>query len=345
MSPVRGLAERLGGPTAVPFRLTVLAFLWHNLQAPDLHGETSSATVSLHQRLDWQFPKEDPDNVSKPVCRPQSFLYAMLNLSNFWEAGKVCGHGPPKWILNYATPPPAALQGAATPLLRLFPRLSVSQGSQLHPPPPPPKRPCCTPSRTTVWNLSWLLGRRGVALPPARGVPGSLDVRSPVALQGVEQLHLRVSRYTLTQRSWKTHCTQIGLSHARKNANTAETLFFADWNLSNTELESGNALGAFLQTSAPVLDKNSGPMGAQFLSSTGLGFVNLIERAQIFPVPALDKNQSPILPGVWGLYGVLTPFSPYYFQVWRPIALHTLLTQSLRFGVFWLSSKGVSLSR
>ena len=33
---------------------------------------------------------------------------------------------------------------------------------------------------------------------------------------------------------------------------------FADWNLSSTELESGNILGAFLQTSAPVLDKISG---------------------------------------------------------------------------------------
>ena len=42
-------------------------------------------------------------------------------------------------------------------------------------------------------------------------------------------------------------------------------------NISSTELESGNAcLGAFLQTPAPVLDKNSGPMGARFLSSTGL---------------------------------------------------------------------------
>ena len=32
--------------------------------------------------------------------------------------------------------------------------------------------------------------------------------------------------------------------------------------LSSTELESGNALGAFLQTPAPVLDKSSGSMGA-----------------------------------------------------------------------------------
>ena len=37
-----------------------------------------------------------------------------------------------------------------------------------------------------------------VALPPARGAAGSLDLRNPVALQGVEQVHLRVSRYTST---------------------------------------------------------------------------------------------------------------------------------------------------
>ena len=42
----------------------------------------------------------------------------------------------------------------------------------------------------------------------------------------------------------------------------------------------------------PVLDKISGPMGARFLSSTRLGFGNLTERAQFFPVPALDKNRS-----------------------------------------------------
>ena len=52
----------------------------------------------------------------------------------------------------------------------------------------------------------------------------------------------------------------------------------ADWNLSSTELESGNAIGAFLQAPAPVLDKISGPMGARFLSSTGLRSGNLIER-------------------------------------------------------------------
>ena len=57
-----------------------------------------------------------------------------------------------------------------------------------------------------------------------------------------------------------------------------QEMFFADRNLSSTELESGNAIGACLQTSAPVLDKISGPMGARFLSSTGLGSGNLIER-------------------------------------------------------------------
>ena len=68
---------------------------------------------------------------------------------------------------------------------------------------------------------------------------------------------------------------------------------FADWNLSSTELEYWNAIGAFLQTPAPVLDKISGPMGAQFLSSTGLGSGNLIGRAQFPPAPAMDNNRSP----------------------------------------------------
>ena len=70
--------------------------------------------------------------------------------------------------------------------------------------------------------------------------------------------------------------------------------FFTDWNLSSTELEPGKAIGAFLQTPAPVLDKISGPMGAPFLSSTGLGSGNLIGWAQFPPAPALDKNRSPI---------------------------------------------------
>ena len=49
----------------------------------------------------------------------------------------------------------------------------------------------------------------------------------------------------------------------------------------------------FLQTPAPVLAKFSGRMDARFLSSVGQGFGTLIGRAQIFPAPALDKNQSP----------------------------------------------------
>ena len=37
-------------------------------------------------------------------------------------------------------------------------------------------------------------------------------------------------------------------------------------------------------------------MGARYLSSAGLRSGNLIERAKFFPVPAPDKNRSPILP-------------------------------------------------
>ena len=65
-------------------------------------------------------------------------------------------------------------------------------------------------------------------------------------------------------------------------------MFFADRNSSSTELEAGNAIGAFLQT--PAI---SGPMGARFLSGTGLGSGNLIGGAQFLSVPALDKHRSP----------------------------------------------------
>ena len=58
-------------------------------------------------------------------------------------------------------------------------------------------------------------------------------------------------------------------------------------------MEAGNALGAFLQTPAPVLDESSGQMGARILYSTGLGFGTLLGRAQFSPVPALDRNRSP----------------------------------------------------
>ena len=74
--------------------------------------------------------------------------------------------------------------------------------------------------------------------------------------------------------------------------------FIADRNLSSTELEYGNPMGASLRTPAPVLDKISGPMGARFLSSAGLGSGNLIGRAQFPPAPALDKNRSPTLVGI-----------------------------------------------
>ena len=46
----------------------------------------------------------------------------------------------------------------------------------------------------------------------------------------------------------------------------------------------------FLQTPASALVKVSGPMGARFLCSTGLGAGNLIGRAQLLSVPALDTK-------------------------------------------------------
>ena len=60
-------------------------------------------------------------------------------------------------------------------------------------------------------------------------------------------------------------------------------------------MESGNATGAFLQTPAPVLDKISGPMGARFLSSAGLGSGNLIGRAQFPQRPYWIKIGHPLL--------------------------------------------------
>ena len=68
---------------------------------------------------------------------------------------------------------------------------------------------------------------------------------------------------------------------------------FADTDVSSTELESGKCHRSLPQTPAPVLNTISGPMGARFLSSIGLGFGSLIVRAQLFPAPALDKNRSP----------------------------------------------------
>ena len=69
--------------------------------------------------------------------------------------------------------------------------------------------------------------------------------------------------------------------------------YIADRNLSGTELEYENALEAFVETPAPALDKFSGPMGARFLSSTGLTFGILVGRAQLLAVSAPDKDQSP----------------------------------------------------
>ena len=60
--------------------------------------------------------------------------------------------------------------------------------------------------------------------------------------------------------------------------------------VSSVVLDSGNASGAFLQTTAPILDKTPGPMAARFLSIVGLGFGTRIGR-KLFPTPALNKTR------------------------------------------------------
>ena len=69
-----------------------------------------------------------------------------------------------------------------------------------------------------------------------------------------------------------------------------------------------------LPAEPPALGKNSGPMGARFLSSTGLGSGNLIQRAQFFPVPALDKVGLPVLVILLGNFlAFLGKFLQYWF--------------------------------
>ena len=91
--------------------------------------------------------------------------------------------------------PPRCASGCSstvTPGLQRFPQFRVRRRGVAAPPPKGPVAPHpCTPTALIF------LGGGGVALPPARGLAGSLDLRNPVALQGVEQLHLRISRYTL----------------------------------------------------------------------------------------------------------------------------------------------------
>ena len=64
---------------------------------------------------------------------------------------------PPKWHRRYTTTP-VALEGAATPPVRLFPQFrGCRRGVAAIPPPPPAIRPCHTPSRTPckVSRLFW----------------------------------------------------------------------------------------------------------------------------------------------------------------------------------------------
>ena len=94
-------------------------------------------------------------------------------------------HEPPRETLSGAdaTPPPCRAPGwSYTPVAALSAISSVAGVSQLQPPllkgpvAPHPGLPCRV------------------------SVAGSLDFQNPVALQRVEHLHLRVSRYTLTLR-------------------------------------------------------------------------------------------------------------------------------------------------
>ena len=129
-------------------------------------------------------------------------------------------------------------------------------------------------------------------LPPM--MLGELSVHalwSPLEEMGTYQTN--PSFWGLQKRSWRARSGAPPPTLHDTSPLDEHCMILADWNWSSTELKSGSALGAFLQTRAPVPDKISGPVGARFLSSTGLGFGNLIERAQFFPVPALDKNRSP----------------------------------------------------
>ena len=109
----------------------------------------------------------------------------------------------------------------------------------------------------------------------------------------------------------------------------------ADWNLSSTELESGNAIVAFLQTAAPVLDKMSGHMGARFLSSTGLGSGNLIGQAHFPPAPALNKKS-------------ISHYILFTTNIFRPnnFVLHyIILTATLKLHLFLFSLHYITFSR
>ena len=103
----------------------------------------------------------------------------------------------PEFCKPGSAPPSRAPGCSYAPVAALSTGSSVSQGPpQNSPVTPHPGPPCPT-----------YLGSWDGALPPARGVTGRLDLRNPFVLQGVELLHLRVSRYTLTlspgeQLSW-----------------------------------------------------------------------------------------------------------------------------------------------
>ena len=150
-------------------------------------------------------------------------------------------------------------------------------------------------------------------------------------VQGRQNLHRGLSHLWL---SWFGPTILFGLSLcppcASQGIETLKTTLYqsrhaeggaslADWNWSSTELESGNPLGAFLQTPAPALDKVSGPMRARFLSSTGLGFGTLIYKyiyiyicckVKSGPIFALFKVKKwSIFLFFWGFYFSIISFS------------------------------------
>ena len=136
------------------------------------------------------------------------------------------------------------------------------------------------------------------------GNPAKFPPNIPQNFSAKIQKHL-FHRRASTGEQWKNNNKNFSTTHKKvakpmgfKIASSGDGQtrnLVADWNLSSAELESGNTIGAFLQTTAPVLDKICGPMGARFLSSTGLGSGNHTGWAQFPPAPALDKNRSPIL--------------------------------------------------
>ena len=117
-------------------------------------------------------------------------------------------------------------------------------------------------------------------------IPQALCVAETLSRKGLYWPSLCVSQGLDkgTKRAQRWQCRTDRVSHYSVQSHYSTVLGHLSRRLNfYPALESGNAIGAFLQTPAPVLDKNFGPMGARSLSSTALGSGNLIERAQSPP--------------------------------------------------------------